>query len=298
MADIETIKIPELVEAATLEPTDQIIVRQGFLEKRASISTLNAVFNQGATLSRPGIVQLNNTVTSTSIDQAGTANSVRLAYNRGTDGVNAAANALSVANSKANIVHTHDGSQITTGKIYWERLPLGTMSDHGVVRIDSFTARGVSNAQSSGGYAPSVERVNTLNNWCQEIQNQIASIVVGQGLMPAPLEVSDMWTLDFPIGQYLLCNAGIGNFGRRQQIGGTTGSGRTFGISLEDVRAPGSGNFANLPGYEGRYSLYDLSAESLIPVNRRVRGLWRMQGAVGGQLGSGAPVSILCQRIT
>lgn len=233
MADIETIKIPELVEAATLNPVDQIIVRQGSLEKRASISTLNAVFNQSATLTRAGIVQLNNSTTSTSIDQAATANSVRLAYNRGTEGVDAAANAMSVANSKANAVHTHDGSQITTGKIYWERLPLGTMSDHGVVRIDSYNTRGTSGAQASGGYVPSVERVNTINNWLQELQTQLSQIVIGEGMMPLPLQTADMWTVDFPLGQYLLCNAGVGNFGRRQQIGGTTGSGRNFGISLE-----------------------------------------------------------------
>lgn len=298
MADIETIKIPELVEAATLEQADQIIVRQGSLEKRASIATLNAVFNQSATLSRPGIVQLDNSVTSNSISTAATANTVRLSYNRGTEAVNVANNAIGIANSKANLNHTHDGSQITTGKIYWERLPLGTMGDHGVVRIDPYTARGISNAQSTSGYVTSVERANTLSQWCTELQQSIQDIVAGSGMMPLPLQTADMWTLDFPLGQYLLCNAGIGNFGRRQQIGGTTGSGRNFGISLEEARAPGSGNFANPPGYDGRYSLYDLSAESLIPATRRVRGQWRQQGSVGGQAGSGVPVAVLCQRIT
>lgn len=60
-----------------------------------------------ATTTQKGIVQLNDTTTSTNKTQAGTADAVRRAYDRGTEGVNAAA----AAQAKADAAETPAGAQ-------------------------------------------------------------------------------------------------------------------------------------------------------------------------------------------
>lgn len=291
MADIEVIKIPELDPAVTANPEDDLILRQGVIDKRISVSALKSSIIVGATASTPGVVQLNNTTTSTSISQAGTANSVRLAYNRGTEALNVANSALNGLNGKANTSHTHDASQITSGVMYWERLPQGSFSSHGIVRIDQSNG----GQSSNNGYVPSVERINNIQQQIFALTQIISDVESGVAFMPLPLNnIGEPYTREFPIGTYLLASGGP-NVGTR---------GMRCYISLADLSSPYFGN-----SHIGQYSL----SES--PSSSNLSGLWVARGAVGAfhnpvskglkgfLTGTGADynellnVAFLCQRV-
>lgn len=298
MPEVEVIKIQELTEASSAENADQLIMRQGLIDKRISVENFKASITNGATLSTPGIVQLYNGVDSNSTSFAGTSNSVRLAYNRGTEALNQANNAMNVANGKANASHNHSASNITSGVLSWERCPLGKFGEHGVVRIDDSDGTNSSYIPfGQKGYVPSVERVNSLKQQIDNLNATIEALELGSAFMPLPYDGSDAGNLNLPIGSYVLADAGKGNYGLRNQTS-------NFGVRI----APYSNS---RPGYNGRYEIYStLASNAEVPVNQRLIGTWAQRGAVGTEPDwSGMPdktqtgligntrVAILCQRI-
>lgn len=96
-----------------------------------------------------GIVVLDDSVSSTSVVKAGTANAVKKAYDRGTTALNAAngkwtysqstidARVRAVAPTLAPKAHTHSATQITSGVMAVDRLPLSTLTDKGIVQLSS-----------------------------------------------------------------------------------------------------------------------------------------------------------------
>lgn len=74
-----------------------------------------------ASTSLRGVVQLEDSVTSTRTDRAATPNSVRQAY--------------SLASGKADANHTHNANAITSGTISTARLPQASTSNLGIVQL-------------------------------------------------------------------------------------------------------------------------------------------------------------------
>lgn len=259
MAEYETIKIPELSPTNTANAEDQLIIRQGLTDKRIAVSALQSGIVGQATLSTPGVVRLNNTVVSTSISEAATANAVRLAYERGTQAINSVSGFQAQINGKANINHTHSASQITSGVMDWQRLPLGNASNHGVVRIDP--SLGNSGQSSSGGYVPSIERINSLQTTINQLQQTINQLELGSAFMPLPINnAGDLYTSDFPIGSYVLASAG-NNVGQRNSR-----------IYVSPVRA-GAPSFTD--AWAGQFSIGGF------PESNNLQGVWLHRGAVG-----------------
>lgn len=297
MPDLETIKIQELTEASSAENADQLIMRQGLIDKRITVGNFKDSITNGATLSTPGIVQLYNGVDSNSTSFAGTSNSVRLAYNRGTEALNQANNAMNVANGKANASHNHSASNITSGVLSWERCPLGQFGAHGVVRIDDSDGTNGSYAPfGQKGYVPSVERVNSLKQQIDQLNATISSLELGSAFMPLPYNGSSANLQTYPIGSYIVADAGKGFYGTRNQTA-------NFGIRLAPSKA-------NQPGNSGRFEIFSALDLPNIPSSQVLTGTWAQRGAIGTEPDwTGMPSNertgligqtrtfILCQRI-
>lgn len=257
MADLETIKIPELEPTSSAGVDDQLIIRQGVSDKRISVSALKSSIIAGATGTVPGVVTLNNTVTSTSVSQAGTANSVRLAYNRGTEALTAANNFGAQLPGKANLNHTHAASDVVSGIFSRDRLPMGGFFSPGILQIDS-TGGAVS---SSAGYVPSVERANDLQRQINDLRQQLENVEVGGAFMPLPLDnAGQTYADDFPIGSYVIASAGANVGVRNQQVY----------VSPVPINATAFGS-----SYIGQFSIGGY------PESHNLKGKWLHRGAVG-----------------
>lgn len=170
----EVITIPELQETLTATGTDLAVVRQSGLDKKVSLATMKNYFITEATVSIAGIVQLNNTVTSTSITQAGTANAVRVAYNTGVTAQQTAQSAINQLSGKANTVHTHTAADTVSGVFSTARLPLSNLNSFGICRHTSSLAN--PSGDSANGYVPSLPLVANINNAVNSINNTLNTL--------------------------------------------------------------------------------------------------------------------------
>lgn len=291
MAELETIKIPELTPTSSATAEDQLIIRQGVSDKRISVAGLQASIVTGATQNSPGIVVLNNTVTSTSTTQASTANATRVAYNRGTAALNLATSVDNALIGKANAVHTHDASEIVSGVIPYYRLPAGSFEHHGILRVDSTNG----SQTSSSGYVPSVERVNFIQQQLNEINQNVENLVGGVAFMPLPLDnEGETYATEFPIGTYLLASAGanVGVRGSRLYVSPVPINATEFTNSY--IGQFSIGGFPEAHNLVGKWLHRGAVGPVINPINKGIRGWINSRS---NNYDVAVNVAILCQRV-
>lgn len=297
MAELETIKIPELTPTSSANAEDQLILRQGVSDVRISVAALQSSIITGATQVTPGIVSLNNTVTSNSTTQAATANTVRIAYNRGTEALNLASTVNNALPGKANSVHTHDALQIVSGTIPTARLPRATSGTYGITQIDPSMDGAWANNHSAAGRVPSVERVNFIQQQLNQINQNVENLIGGVAFMPLPIDnEGETFATDFPIGTYLLASAGanVGVRGSRLYVSPVPINATEFTNSY--IGQFSTGGFPEAHNLLGKWLHRGAVGPMINPINKAIRGVVR-GASVDADYVSTVNVAILCQRV-
>ncbi|WP_218832076.1 pyocin knob domain-containing protein [Paenibacillus campinasensis] len=197
-----------------------------------------------ASTTQKGVVQLNDTVTSTNKTQAGTADAVRRAYDRGTEGVNAAA----AAQAKADAAETPAGAQAkanaaeTNAKNYvdgktWQKQRLTTDSGASLILA---AGTNLNNIRTTGFY-DGTGLINAPGNGWYYIEVQSHSSNPGA------------WTIqkahDFNNNTYYQRTCTNGTWSAWQELFQSVANGKNAvasAISGKGVPASGSDDFAVL----------------------------------------------------
>lgn len=243
---VDYVSIPELTETITVDDPDFLIIRQGLVDRKVSISSFKDGLLPLASTSQQGIVQLSTATNSTSINTAATSSAVKAAYDLAQTAINDASDVADLLDTKANVSHTHDASAITSGTINVFRLPWANLSSHGVVRpTDNLSL------SSASAYVPSIESVKTIRQDLDNIQLQIDALELGSAFMPLPeTTVGNTSITEYPIGTCLLVNAGTGFIERSGNRGVRLCRVSTVDVAAKTAGAAGNGRFV-VEGFTG-----------------------------------------------